>query len=71
MFNKSMSFELKRDGIICLNVNSGWVKTDLGGQKAECTPEESVNVIIQNVLENASLETSGSFVNYDGTLHPW
>lgn len=71
VLNKSMAFELKRDGIICLNVNPGWVKTDMGGQKAEFTPEESVKLIIQNVLEKARLENSGSFVNYDGTPHPW
>lgn len=71
VLNKSMAFEIKRDGIICLNVNPGWVKTDMGGQKAEFTPEESVKLIIQNVLEKARLENSGSFVNYDGTPHPW
>ena len=71
VLNKSMAFELKNDGITCLNVNPGWVKTDMGGQKAEFTPEESVTSKIQNVLDKASLEISGSFVNYDGTFHPW
>nr|WP_255777926.1 SDR family oxidoreductase [Mariniradius sediminis] len=71
VLNKSMAFELTRDGIICLNVNPGWVKTDMGGQKAEFTPEESVKLIIQNVLGKARLENSGSFVNYDGIPHPW
>lgn len=71
VLNKSMAFELKNDGIICLNVNPGWVKTDMGGQKAEFTPEESVTAIIKNVLEKAGLENSGSFLNYDGTPHLW
>jgi NAD(P)-dependent dehydrogenase (short-subunit alcohol dehydrogenase family) len=71
MFNKSMALELKEDKIICLTVNPGWVKTDMGGKKAVYTTEESVNNLIQNVVLKVTLNDTGNFLNFDGSLHPW
>ncbi len=71
IFNKSMAYELKDDKIICVNVNPGWVQTDMGGQKAQFTTEQSVTNMIRHVMSNLSLEQSGKFFNYDGTEHPW
>jgi NAD(P)-dependent dehydrogenase (short-subunit alcohol dehydrogenase family) len=71
MFNKSMSFELKQDGIICINVNPGWMQTDMGGKKAPLSPEQAVAQIMQEVVKPSSLELSGRFLNADGSIHPW
>lgn len=71
VLNKSMALELQKDGIISVNVNPGWVKTDMGGQKAQFTPEESVQNLIQNVVEKVTVEDSGGFLNFDGSVHPW
>ena len=71
ILNKSMAFELKNDGIICINVNPGWVQTDMGGKKAPYTAEEAVQTIIREVVEKATLEDSGKFLNQDGSEHPW
>ncbi|AMQ57162.1 SDR family oxidoreductase [Algoriphagus sanaruensis] len=71
VLNKSMALELKNEGIICVNVNPGWVKTQMGGQKATFTTEESVKNLIKNIVEKVSLEETGSFLNFDGSPHPW
>ncbi len=71
IFNKSMSYELINERIITVNINPGWVKTDMGGQKATLSPEQSINSMIQNVLNKVSINDSGKFFNYDGTEHPW
>lgn len=71
IFNKSMSYELINEGIITVNINPGWVKTDMGGQKATLSTEQSINSMIQNVLNKVSINDSGKFFNYDGTEHPW
>lgn len=71
VLNKSMALELKNEGIICVNVNPGWVKTQMGGQKATFTTEESVKNLIENIVEKVSLEDTGSFLNFDGSPHPW
>lgn len=71
VLNKSMALELKNEGIICVNVNPGWVKTKMGGQKATFTTEESVKNLTENIVEKVSLEDTGSFLNFDGSPHPW
>lgn len=71
LLNKSMALELQKDGIISVNVNPGWVKTDMGGLRAQFTPEESVQNLIQNVVEKVTVQNSGSFLNFDGSVHPW
>ena len=71
VFNKSLSYELKGDGIICVNINPGWVQTDMGGKNASFTPEDAVKNILLNVIPNLSIDQTGSFLNHDGTIHPW
>jgi NAD(P)-dependent dehydrogenase (short-subunit alcohol dehydrogenase family) len=71
VLNKSMANEIRPEGIISINVNPGWVQTDMGGSKAQFTPEEAVQNIIYNVIEKATISDSGKFLNYDGTEHPW
>lgn len=70
VFNKSMANELKSDHIISVNVNPGWVQTDMGGSKAQFTPDQAANNII-NLTEKINIESSGSFLNFDGQIHPW
>ena len=71
VLNKSMAFEPKNEGIVCVNVNPGWVQTDMGGQKAQFTPEQSVENMITHVLSNVGLSDTGKFLNFDGTEQPW
>ncbi|MEL6343446.1 MAG: SDR family oxidoreductase [Myxococcota bacterium] len=71
MMNRAVAIEVKGDGIIALVVNPGWVVTDMGGQRATLTPEQSVRGVIDNVLRRVTIEDSGSFYQWDGTPHPW
>ncbi len=71
VLNKSMANELKQDNIICVNVNPGWVQTDMGGQKAQFTTEQAVTNILTNIVSKVSIADSGKFLNFDGSEHPW
>ena len=71
VFNKSMANELKQNGIISVNVNPGWVQTDMGGANAHFTPAEAVRNIMENVLLKVNMDDTGKFLNYDGGIHPW
>ena len=71
VLNKSMANELRQDNIICVNVNPGWVQTDMGGQKAQFTTEQAVSNILTNVVSKLSMSDTGKFLNYDGNEHPW
>lgn len=71
VLNKSMANELKQENIICINVNPGWVQTDMGGQKAQFTTEQAVTNILTNIVSKVSIAESGKFLNFDGSEHPW
>lgn len=70
IFNKSMANELKVDEIISVNVTPGWVQTDMGGSKALFTSQQAALNII-NQATKVDIQSSGSFLNFDGTIHPW
>lgn len=67
---RSMSVDLKPDGIIVTSMHPGWVKTEMGGQNAPMTVEESVSNIIKTVF-SLSEQHSGKFIQYDGKELPW
>ncbi len=71
VLNKSMALEIINDGIISVNVNPGWVKTNMGGSRAQFTPQESVHNMYTNVIDKISINDTGKFFNYDGKEHPW
>lgn len=67
---KSLSIDLKAQGIGVLILHPGWVKTDMGGPNALIESPESVTGM-RKVMEQFSLAQSGSFLKYDGSLMPW
>ncbi|MCU0432961.1 MAG: SDR family oxidoreductase [Bacteroidia bacterium] len=71
VLNKSMAAEIRKDNIISVNVNPGWVQTDMGGPKAQFTTTQAVAQLIENVLLKLTPQHSGLFLNYDGSEHPW
>ena len=70
MVMRSAAIDLARHRIICIIVNPGWVKTDMGGLAARMTPQESVGAL-RKLIANLTLEDSGKFFNWDGREYPW
>lgn len=67
---KSMSVDLKTDGILVACLHPGWVRTDLGGKNAPMDVDTSVNNIL-NTLNSLTEKHTGCFVQYDGEMLPW
>jgi len=71
MVMKCLSLEYEKDGILVSSIHPGWVQTDMGGNQAPLTKEESVRHMIATI---AKMET-GKFYNYDfaetGKYLPW
>jgi NAD(P)-dependent dehydrogenase (short-subunit alcohol dehydrogenase family) len=67
---KCLAIELKDQSVGVLIFHPGWVKTDMGGPDALINADQSVSGM-RSLIENFSLDQSGSFVKYDGTSMPW
>lgn len=67
---KSLAIDLKNQSVGVFIFHPGWVKTDMGGPNALITAEQSV-AGMRALIDNFSLDQSGSFVKYDGTPMPW
>lgn len=61
---------LRGDGIVCLPLHPGWVKTDMGGAGAQITPQQSVDGLRARIAE-AGPARSGKLFAYDGEPLPW
>lgn len=71
MMNRAFAHDVKQDNIISVVVNPGWVKTDMGGAKAQFSMQQAVSNMRINVLGQVRIEDTGQFLNYDGAQHPW
>lgn len=70
MVVKCLSNELKEKNISVIAIHPGWVKTDMGGNDAPVTPEESAKGIY-NVLMNINMNSTGKFIDFQGNELPW
>ena len=67
---KSLSVDLKPQGITVVSLHPGWVKTDMGGPNAPVSIDESIKGMMQ-VIDTTDIRDTGRFLNYDGKELPW
>lgn len=65
-----LSMELKADGIVVCPVHPGWVRTDMGGNAADISVEESGSGLF-DLIGSLTAEHSGRFWTWEGKEHPW
>lgn len=70
MVMRSLAIDLAARDIICVVVNPGWVKTDMGGPNANLSPTESVTRL-RHLIDNFGPTSSGKFLNHDGREYAW
>ena len=68
--NNVLKKQFEGSGIVVGVVHPGWVQTDMGGENAAVSPEESVKGVIK-VLEVLDNKDIGGFYNYKGDTLPW
>lgn len=67
---KSLSNDLTTQGFTVLALHPGWVRTAMGGPNALIDTEFSA-AGLANVIDESTQDSSGHFINYDGTEIPW
>ncbi|CZF81291.1 C-factor [Grimontia celer] len=65
-----LALELKAEGIIVCPVHPGWVKTDMGGDEADITVQESAEGIVK-LSQSLTMNDSGKFFTWEGHEHAW
>ena len=70
MLTVHQAAQLEEKGIKVICMDPGTVQTDMGGDDAPLTPEESVLGMLE-VLRGTKHEDSGKFFMYDGSISPW
>jgi len=70
MFLRTLAAELRSEGFICVLLDPGWVKTDMGGLGAPTPPEQSVRAMLK-VMDRLSPSESGGFFNSRGNEVRW
>lgn len=71
MFARSLSHDLREQGIAVALLHPGWVKTDMTGHNGLITVEESVSGLIKVIEEKVNLENSGIYIDYKFDQIPW
>lgn len=70
MVTKCLAIDLKQDGLLCVAVNPGWTRTDMGGPRAIHTTEQSVSSMLKS-FSGYNDEHNGGLFERDGTPIPF
>ncbi|MBK9121787.1 MAG: SDR family oxidoreductase [Chloroflexi bacterium] len=70
MSTRGLAADLGRQGIVCVTIDPGWVKTDMGGRNAPLEREESVLGLLR-VIERLTRADNGSYKRWNGRSLPW
>lgn len=67
---QGLATDLEPEGIAVMMMHPGWVRSDMGGEGADISVEESAAGLVK-VIDDLSLESTGSFKAWDGQTLPW
>ena len=67
---KCFANDLLEQKIAIRLLHPGWVKTDMGGEGADISAKVSVNGM-RLVIDDLTIQSTGTFYNYDGKIIPW
>lgn len=70
MVTKSLSVDLRNDGILVTSIHPGWVQTDMGGAHADLPASKSIEGCLQTFAKLNS-ESSGLMYDYQGKVLPY
>lgn len=70
MITRNLAHEVRADGIGCVSIHPGWVKTAMGGRGAPLEITDSVAAMIRTI-DGLTIDRTGGFVDRMGEPLPW
>ena len=70
MLTRCLAGDFRKDGVIVISLHPGWIRTDMGGERATLALDEAVPSILR-VIDGLTLADSGEFFNWDGKHVAW
>lgn len=70
MVTRGMAIDLNESSIVTIALDPGWVQTDMGGEEADLTPQESVSGMLR-VIDSLTRKDNGAFLRWTGHTLPW
>lgn len=70
MLGANLARDLREEGVLCLLLHPGWVRTRMGGTRASVPVADSV-AGMRRVAGRAALAHSGAFLDYTGAIVPF
>lgn len=70
MATRLLAHALADQGVTVFAIHPGWVRTDMGGPKADLAVEDSARGLLA-VLDRVGLADSGRFLSWEGGELPW
>jgi NAD(P)-dependent dehydrogenase (short-subunit alcohol dehydrogenase family) len=67
---RGLAAELKPQGIPVLIVHPGWVKTEMGGEGAQLTPDASAAQLLK-LIDKLDISATGKFLAWNGRELAW
>jgi NAD(P)-dependent dehydrogenase (short-subunit alcohol dehydrogenase family) len=67
---RGLATELKPQGVPVLIVHPGWVKTEMGGEGAPITPEDSAAGMLK-LIDKLDIASTGKFLAWNGKELAW
>ena len=65
-----LATEFRPQGVTIVPLHPGWVKTDMAGDVADITPEDSAEGVVDTIA-NMTIADTGKFLKWTGDVHPW
>ncbi|MBM4204621.1 MAG: SDR family oxidoreductase [Gammaproteobacteria bacterium] len=65
-----LATEFRDRGVIIVPLHPGWVKTEMAGDVADISPEESA-AGVRRTIAGMTLADTGTFLKWTGDIHPW
>jgi NAD(P)-dependent dehydrogenase (short-subunit alcohol dehydrogenase family) len=70
MITLKLASRLRDEGIVVISLHPGFLRTDMNPGRGDMDATEAATAIV-DLVGRLTLEQSGSFLRWDGTIHPW